>query len=456
MRNIVRKVAAFTIGCRLNQADTALIFDRLEKEGFKVVENNYDGEIGILIINSCTVTSSAAQKSRSAVRKFRKKHPECCIVLTGCSAEVDTEMWQKELGVNLVVPNSEKQQLVRYLDQYFAERDDVADSLIISVNEHIHTTSNHDNFAENANTANYFKSRAFLKIQEGCNNFCSYCIVPYARGRERSRELAELEQDFRQLLKQGYKEIILTGVNVSSYFDKKTGKTLVDLVEYLANIEGDFRIRLSSTEPHKNNKNLLPMMAINPKVCKFLHLSLQHGSDRILEQMNRHYSTAEYAEFVAEARSLMPNIHIGTDVIVGFPGETDKDFAESCKFIKKIGFANIHIFTYSPRKGTPAATFKNQVSKNLAKERYNLLNEIAKASAKNYVQKQLGKMLRVLFEDYSETGIVSGWSDNYVRVKCQTTAENEITLEKELYNVEIVNVADDNTVNGVIAKNSNQ
>ena len=449
MKNIIRKVAAFTIGCRLNQADTALIFDRLVKEGFEVVENSFTGEIGVLIINSCTVTSSAAQKSRGAVRKFRKKHPECCIVLTGCSAEVDTELWEKELGVNLIVPNSEKKQLVKYLTQYFSENTDVNDSLIVNVNRHIHDTKNHETFLEGATTANYFKSRAFLKIQEGCNNFCSYCIVPYARGRERSREFVELEADFRQLLAQGYKEIILTGVNVSSYYDERTKKTLVDLVEYLANIDGDFRIRLSSTEPHKNNQNLLPMMVKNPKVCQFLHLSLQHGSDRILKTMNRHYTTAEYAEFVAEARRLMPNIHIGTDVIVGFPGETEEDFVEACQFIKETNFANIHIFTYSVRQGTPAATFKNQVSKNVAKERYNRLKHIAKNSANNYLQQQIGKTLRVLFEEKSPEGIVSGWSDNYVRVHCETKSSNDIVLEKKLYNVVVENYIENVVIGSV-------
>ncbi len=435
MKNIIRKVAAFTIGCRLNQADTALIFDRLVKEGFEVVENSFTGDIGVLIINSCTVTSSAAQKSRSAVRKFRKIHPECCIVLTGCSAEVDTELWAKDIGVNLIVPNSEKKQLVKYLNQYFTENTDVNDSLIINVNRHIHDMKNHESFLEGATTANYFKSRAFLKIQEGCNNFCSYCIVPYARGRERSREFAELEADFRQLLAQGYKEIILTGVNVSSYYDENSKKTLVDLVDYLASIEGDFRIRLSSTEPHKNNQNLLPMMVKNPKVCQFLHLSLQHGSDRILKTMNRHYTTTEYGEFVAEARRLMPNIHIGTDVIVGFPGETEEDFAEACQFITETNFANIHIFTYSVRKGTPAATFKNQVPKDIAKKRYSILKKIAQNSANSYLQQQVGKTLRVLFEEKSSEGIASGWSDNYVRVHCKTNSSNNIILEKKLYNV---------------------
>ncbi|UDQ97859.1 tRNA (N(6)-L-threonylcarbamoyladenosine(37)-C(2))-methylthiotransferase MtaB [Lentisphaerota bacterium WC36G] len=452
MKNIIRKVAAFTIGCRLNQADTALIFDRLEKEDFEIVDTSYEGEIGILIINSCTVTSSAAVKSRNAVRKFRKLHPECCIVLTGCSAEVDTEIWQKELGVSLVVPNSEKRNIVEYLDQYFANKMQFGESLIISRNEHIHETKCHENFLEEASTANYFKSRAFLKVQEGCNNFCSYCIVPYARGRERSREYDELEADFKQLLAQGYKEIILTGVNVSSYSDRKSGKNLVDLVEALTAIEGDFRVRLSSTEPHKNNRDLLPMMAKNSKVCNFLHLSLQHGADTILKAMNRQYSTTEYAEFVAEARRLMPNIHIGTDVIIGFPGETEEDFEKSCQFIEEINFANIHIFTYSPRKGTPAASYKGQVSKDVAKERYKKLSAIAQKSANKYVESQIGVILRVLFEERSSNNIASGWSDNYVRIEVQDNDQNEIILEQQLYDVKVKEFASENVMRAELLK----
>ena len=430
-KELVKTAAAYTIGCRLNQADTALIFDRLQHAGFEIVKDDYDGQIGVLIVNSCTVTSSAAQKSRAAVRKYRRKNPDCCIVLTGCSAEVDKDKWQKELSVDLVVPNAEKKNIVSHLENYFNKHGFSVEPLTVSAETDIHNAE-HYVFSENAETGVHFKSRAFLKIQEGCNNFCSYCIVPYARGRERSRSFTELFQDFNNLLAQGYKEIVLTGVNVGSYNDN--GLTLAGLLRKLSAVKGDFRIRLSSTEPLPENFNLLDVIAESDKICNFLHLSLQHGNNDILKAMNRNYLREEYAEFVALAREKIPNIHLGTDIIVGFPGETEAMFVDSCEFIEKIGFANIHIFTYSPREGTPAATFKNQVPKAVAKERYNFLKKIASKSAENYAALQVNKKLKVLFETENESGIFSGWSDNYLRVE----ASGKGLCENLLGDVEIV------------------
>jgi threonylcarbamoyladenosine tRNA methylthiotransferase MtaB len=287
-------------------------------------------------------------------------------------------------------------------------------------------------FVEKASARFPFKSRAFLKVQEGCNNFCTYCIVPYARGRERSRAWDEVTADFRQLLEAGYHEVVLTGVNISAYNDN--GRKLVDLLHELSAIPGDFRIRLSSTEPHPENMNLLDVMADNPKICRFLHLSLQHGTDEILKAMNRKYTTAEYAAFIAEARKRIPGIHIGTDIIVGFPGETDELFAAECEFVRRMNFANIHIFTYSPREGTPAATFPDQIPADIVKPRYATLKAIADDSKKAFVDAHVEKELEVLFERRKKNGFFEGWSDNYIAVRCasQGISKNILTQVRGL------------------------
>jgi len=270
-------------------------------------------------------------------------------------------------------------------------------------------------FYEKTNAVFPFKSRAFLKIQEGCNSFCSYCIVPYARGRERSRDKEEVISDFRNMLAEGFKEIVLTGVNICTY---KCGTTsLSGLVHELAAIEGDFRIRLGSTEPHPSNYEIIDLLEKFPdKVCRFLHLPLQHGSDEILKLMNRKYTSSEYEAFVEEARKRIPGIHIGSDVIVGFPGETVKHFSEMREFIQKINFANLHIFTYSKREGTPAVDFPGHVEPDIAAERYAALSGDAEKSAIAFAESQIGKTLTILVEKKLD-GIAEGWSDNYLRIK---------------------------------------
>lgn len=309
---VKKTAAALTLGCRLNQADTALIFDRLKTLGFDIVRTEHDGEIDVIIVNTCTVTGTAAQKSRQAVRKLRRKHPESCIVVTGCSAEIEKSAWSEEAAVDVLIPNEEKKNILEHLRKYWEEHrpllllDNLAEFKAV--------------FSEKAHGRFPFKSRALLKVQEGCNSFCSYCIVPYARGRERSRDWNEIIDEFKEMLDAGYKEIVITGVNVSTY--NHNGRRLVDLLEKLISFDGDYRIRLSSTEPHPENRNLLNVMAGSDRICRFLHLSVQYGSDPILKAMNRKYTTAEFAQFVNEARAKIPGIHIGTDIIVGFPGKS--------------------------------------------------------------------------------------------------------------------------------------
>ncbi|MFA6103972.1 MAG: tRNA (N(6)-L-threonylcarbamoyladenosine(37)-C(2))-methylthiotransferase MtaB [Victivallaceae bacterium] len=413
--------AIYTIGCRLNQADSSLVCDRLTRDGWNIVEMESGSDLNLIIINSCSVTGTASQKSRQAARKFRRLYPSACIVVTGCSAEVESEFWAGEDSVDIVLANPQKKELAEHVRTFFEDQRQMSGMLKFSSSEPP------DVFMENAESSFPFKSRAFLKIQEGCNNFCSYCIVPYTRGRERSRAWDEVIADFKHQLDSGFQEIVLAGVNVCAYNDH--GRRLPDLLNKLTGFDGQFRIRLSSTEPHPDNMELLAVMAGNPKICRFLHLSLQHGTDEILGAMNRKYTAAGYADFVRAARSMIPGIHLGTDIIVGFPGETDELFSKECEFVRQMAFANVHIFTFSPRKGTPAATLSDQVKPEIARQRYKQLMEITDASSAEFISSQLHQKLNVIFESRDKQGRFTGWSDNYVSVRCGTSGikPHEIT-----------------------------
>jgi threonylcarbamoyladenosine tRNA methylthiotransferase MtaB len=429
--------AVFTLGCRLNQADSALICDRLKSDGWKIVRPEYDGRIDLLIVNTCTVTAAASRKSRQATRRFGSKHPEACILVTGCSAEIENSAWSKEEAVDIILTNPEKKQISSLVKDFLGKKS-ISSGHAFSMDQPL------DIFKEEVGGNFPFKSRAFLKVQEGCNNFCTYCIVPYARGPERSRDWDEVIADFKQFVDNGFEEIVLTGVNICAYNDQ--GRTLNELIEALCELPGNFRVRLSSTEPHPNNIDLLETMAANPKVCRFLHLSLQHGCDEILKAMGRKYTTAEFAHFIKEARRLVPGIHLGTDVIVGFPGETEEHFEQEIEFVKKMNFSNIHIFTYSKREKTPAATMPDQVSGNVANERRLRLVEIAEKMKIDFVKSQIGKTFAVLFERKNKAGSFQGWSDNYINFIC----DDPNTPKHVITQVKAIEITTDNSIRGEI------
>ena len=437
MTKISGNAAIFTLGCRLNQADSALICDRLKSDNWEIVRPEYAGRIDLLIINTCTVTAAASRKSRQAARRFRAKHPEACILVTGCSAEIESSVWAEEKAVDIILTNPEKKQ-ISVLVKDFLGKKNISSGHTFSIDQP------RENFKEKAGGNFPFKSRVFLKVQEGCNNFCTYCIVPYARGPERSRDWDEIIAYFKQFIEKGFEEIVLTGVNICAYNDQ--GRTLNELIETLCALPGDFRIRLSSTEPHQNNIDLLKTMAENPKVCRFLHLSLQHGSDEILKVMGRKYTTAEFANFIKEARRLIPGIHLGTDVIVGFPGETEEHFEQEIEFVKKMNFSNIHIFTYSKREKTPAATMSGQVPGNIANERRLRLVKTAEKMKTDFVKSQLGKTLPVLFERKNKSGCFQGWSDNYINFIC----DNPNIKKHVITQVKAIEITEDNSIRGEI------
>ena len=386
-----------TLGCRLNSADTALLQARLERSGFTILPDDAVS-FDIAVLNTCAVTAEAVRKSRQELRKLRRLSPHAVIAVIGCAVEAAGDSFRQD-GADLVLTNPDKKDIAGILAGLPA-----ANRASLEMTE---------NFCESAQAVFPFRSRAFVKIQEGCNNFCTYCIVPLVRGPERSRKFDEVVSECRRLTEEGFPEIILTGVNTCAYADE--GRDLGDLVRAVAALPGDFRIRLSSTEPHVANRSVIDVMAETPKVCRFLHLSLQHGCDRILKAMNRHYLAEEYADFVSEARRKIPGLHLGSDVIAGFPGETEEDFAECAAFVQRMEFANLHVFTYSPRPGTPAADMPDRPDGKTAERRAAILRQIGVEGKKKFIRSQIGSLLPVIFETVS-AGIARGWSDNYIQV----------------------------------------
>lgn len=398
----LRPARIITLGCRLNQADTALLTCRLQKMGYRVQPENAVEAPELVIINSCAVTAAAAAKSRQAARKLQTLYPQAKIVFTGCAAEVDTENIAGENWLKL--GNVQKRSLSELLHSKAVP--EIIRSRDIKV----------ENFAENAQGLFPHRTRAFIKIQEGCDNFCTYCIVPYTRGASRSRNFDEVIADCRQAIEHGVPEIVLTGVNTCNYLDR--GKNLCDVItELCETIPGKWRMRLSSTEPALDNLSLLETMAKYPdRVCRFLHLALQHGCDSVLERMNRHYTTQDFELFVNTARKLIPDIHLGTDIIAGFPGESDEEFETSYEFVRKMRFANLHVFSYSKRSGTPAAVMKNQIPDNVKKIRHKKLEALGEVMKNEFAASLHGKVLPVIFETVDKNNIAHGWSDNYVAV----------------------------------------
>ena len=400
--------AIVTLGCRLNQADSALLAGRLRRMGIEQVPYTDDGA-DVLIINSCAVTATASRKSRQTLRQFRTKHPDAILILTGCAANVDRKSFDID-GIDLILSNEEKKTIEEKLEPLLEKR-----GIAVNPPRHFESVAADKVFAEHVFAEYPYKSRANLKVQEGCNNFCFYCIVPYARGRERSRDFQEKLDEFKRLLDAGFQEIAVTGINTCAY--NCGGRRLPDLLEALMNIPGEFRLRLGSTEPGDILFRTLEIMAeSNGKICEFLHPSLQHGSDTILKAMNRHYLTGMYREFVDRARAKVPDIHIGTDLIVGFPGETDELFEESFEFVRSIAFANMHIFPFSPREGTKAASMKPLVHGDKVEERVARLHALASEMMTAYHRSLIGTVQTVIPEECSaESG--EGWSGTYVRTR---------------------------------------
>lgn len=412
-RSPVRRASVHTLGCRLNQSESSLIVERLEAEGYAIVPFGEPADLGI--INTCTVTGEADAKSRQLVRSFIRKNPDAYTAVIGCYSQMGHKALSEIEGVDLIVGNQEK---LSVLDYVAAGKNETP----LIVRDRIER----DDFTMEIVGSGEVTRRANLKIQDGCDFMCSFCIIPFARGRARSRALDNLLDDARQLLDRGAKELVLTGVNVGTYAYE--GQNIVDVVDRLDALDGVERIRISSIEPTTIPEALFERMAdSHHALVPYLHIPLQSGSNRVLELMKRRYSREEFLAFIELADASVPDLCIGTDVLVGSPGETDANFMETFRLIEDSPVVYAHVFKYSERKGTPASRYAEKVDPQTMSRRSAAVRRLSDAKRRAFYESRLGETVEVLFE-HQENGFWSGYTGNYIRVAVRSKEElvNEV------------------------------
>jgi len=409
----IPKVALDTVGCKLNQAETQLLARQFAQAGYRLV-SAADGA-DVYILNTCTVTHVADGKCRRLLRRARRRNPDALVVAIGCYVERARHELAQIEGVDLILGNSEKLHLLRLLEEsgrlsspLYGQRG----STIIRAD---------------------FRTRAFIKVHDGCNSFCSYCIVPLVRGREKSTPIDRVVAEVKHRIAEGYKEVVLTGTEIGSYSYEGVG--LRGLLQHILTQTDVARLRLSSLQPREISPELIGLWC-DRRLCRHFHLSLQSGSDGVLSGMKRRYSVSDYQRAVALVRDMVPQAAITTDIIVGFPGETEAEFEESYNFCKQMEFARIHVFPYSPRQGTQAALMPDRVGDGVKRERSQRMLALAKESAQNFRQQFLGKTMPVLWEKQSGDGIWTGLTDNYIKVYTKSTQD----LSNKLLPVRLVEI----------------
>lgn len=423
-----KKVAFFTLGCKVNQYETEAMFEIFKKNGYVGVES--EDYADVYVINTCTVTHMSDRKSRQYIRRVKKVNPNAIIAVVGCYSQVSPEEILEIDDVNLVMGTNDRLQIVDKI------KDIDCNSKVSTVDDIMKVKE----FEEIEISQTNGKTRAFIKIQDGCDRFCTYCIIPYARGRVRSRHLDDIIKEVTLLAYNGYKEIVLTGIHVASYGkDLKDGSSLLTVIKAINEIDGIERIRLSSVEPILFSEEFVDEICKIKKLAPHYHLSLQSGCDTVLDRMNRRYDTLEYKHIVDILRDRIEEVSITTDVIVGFPGETDEEFEQTYNFLKEIGLMHTHVFKYSPRKGTKAAEMKDQVDPKKKTERSNVLLDLCIENFEKFASKYVGKTLRVLFEEKDGEGYYSGLTDNYIRVK----VKSDVDISDQFLNVTIESIEKD-------------
>lgn len=411
-----RRVAFSTIGCRLNQAETALLKDGFRRRGFMPVE--YGQETDVLVLNSCTVTEGAEADCRRLVRQTLRKSPKAFVAVTGCYAQTGLNVLRQIEGIDLIVGNQYKMQLPDILPP-------ISQQVKQAMPRAHHERMDSDNFLLEG-VGDYSTTRANLKIQDGCQFMCAFCLIPFARGRERSRVVDDAVREAEGLVQRGHRELVLTGVNIGRYQDQETD--LLGLITRLEAIEGLERIRISSIEPTTIPEGLLEYMKTSRKLCRFLHVPLQSGDNVILRTMNRRYSVQEYQEAMELALRMIPDVCFGTDVMVGFPGEGQTEFSNTLAFIQNLPFAYFHVFSYSSRPGTASTKMSDTVSPKRIKERSRTLRELSRQKQKTFQQRFLGHEISVLFEDEVD-GVWSGLTDHYIRVDVRSSLDLKNTVQ---------------------------
>lgn len=402
------KIAFYTLGCKVNQADTASMENLFLRSGHQLV--SFDGEADVYIINTCVVTNTGQRKSRQTIHRAIRKNPNALIVVTGCYPQTAAEEVKAIAGVDMIIGNQDRAQIVQLVEERLAHRQ--TDTL-----DAVHKLTASTAFEEMAAGDITDKTRAFLKIQEGCNQFCTYCIIPYARGPLRSRSLESIRTETQRLISAGFKEIVLIGIHLGCYGkENPNGPTLYDAVKTVLEVPGVQRLRLGSLESVEVEPRLLTLMQEDARFCRHLHLPLQSGCDKTLQAMHRPYTTAKFKTLLADIKTKVPDIAITTDVIVGFPGETEADFETTCKFAESCGFSKMHIFPFSARKGTPAEKFAGAVTEAVKKERADILGRIDETMHKAFLQGMVGQNAEVLFEQPAGEDYFEGLTGNYQRV----------------------------------------
>lgn len=410
------KIAFYTLGCKVNQADTASMENLFLRSGHQLV--SFDGEADVYIINTCVVTNTGQRKSRQTIHRAIRKNPNALIVVTGCYPQTAAEEVKAIVGVDMIIGNQDRAQIVQLVEERLAHRQ--TDTL-----DAVHKLTASTAFEEMAAGDITDKTRAFLKIQEGCNQFCTYCIIPYARGPLRSRSLESIRTETQRLISAGFKEIVLIGIHLGCYGkENPNGPTLYDAVKTVLEVPGVQRLRLGSLESVEVEPRLLTLMQEDARFCRHLHLPLQSGCDKTLQAMHRPYTTAKFKTLLADIKTKVPDIAITTDVIVGFPGETEADFETTCKFAESCGFSKMHIFPFSARKGTPAEKFAGAVTEAVKKERADILGRIDETMHKTFLQAMVGQNAEILFEQPAGEDYFEGLTGNYQRVFVKSSGRN--------------------------------
>lgn len=411
----MKTVAFCTLGCKVNQYETNAMMQKMIEAGYEVVD--FETKADIYIINTCTVTNMADKKSRQMLRRVKEINPEAILVAVGCYAQVAKEKLEQIPEIDLILGINEKNDIVKYVEQ-------------ASKNTYVSDVLHQTEFLDFGDVTYTEKTRAVIKVQDGCNQFCSYCIIPYARGRIRSRKPESVIKEITDVAKEGIKEVVITGIHIASYGkDFNTEYRLIDLLEEIQKVDGIQRIRLGSLEPTLITEEFVTRLKKLSKICDHFHLSLQSGCDETLKRMKRKYTTDQFRHVVELLRNAYPEVHLTTDVIVGFPGETEEEFNKTYEFLKEIKFYKMHVFKYSPRSGTVAAKMPNQIDGNIKEERSNKLIELSDENEKEYNQKYIGKEVEVLLEE-REGEYLKGHTTNYMVVKMKTNENLENTIQK--------------------------
>ena len=408
----MKKAASFALGCKVNLYVSEAIAELFAEKGYEIV--GIDEEADVYVINTCTVTNFGDKKSRQLIRKVKRQNENAIVAVVGCYAQTAPKELMEIAGVNLVIGTKDRAQIVEMVEQY-----DRANG----VENHVSDIMKERVFEPLSIQKLANRTRAYLKIQDGCSQYCSYCIIPYARGPIRSREPQEVVAEVKRLAENGFKEVVLTGIHVASYGKDRRDTSLLDILKQVHEVEGIERIRFSSIEPNVVTEEFAQTMAALPKVCDHFHLSLQSGCDKTLKEMNRKYDTEKYRQAAATLRKYLPKVALTTDIIVGFPGETEEDFRESYAFAEEIGFAKIHVFPYSPKRGTPAAARKDQLLNAVKSERSHTLIQLSDRMAADFLADAVGTDAEVLYERAVGEGIYEGHTTNYMKVHGRSEAD---------------------------------